>query len=167
MLFSKALAVAEKNGKTIRLVVIAANEIWDGILRTAQTLQASVLVLGLSPKMPATEEARLAGAAWEHLWEPKPQLTLEIYTPGGQESIFYLGPHSPRLTPKEIDLLHGIWLKFSNQLGPEELHHHDVIHFALEELQRELDDGAASPEEVLERLRKHLQGIKDRREPHL
>jgi amino acid transporter len=163
MLFSKALALAEKSGKTIRLVVIAANEIWDGILRTAQTLQASVLVLGLSPKMPVTEEARLAGDAWERLWEPKPQLTLEIYTPGGQESVFYLGPHTPRLTPKEIDLLHGIWLKFSNQLSPEELHHHDVIHFALNELKREFEDAKGDPDEILARLREHLRQIKDRR----
>ncbi len=167
LLFSKALALAEKNGKTIRLVVVAANEIWDGILRTAQSLRASTLVLGLSPKMPVTEEARLAGDAWERLWEPKPQLTLEIYTPGGQELIFYLGPHSPRLTPKEIDLLHSIWLEFSNVLGPEELHHHDVVHFALDELKREIDEGRGDHTEVLTRLRQHLQEIKDRREPHL
>jgi amino acid transporter len=167
LLFSKALALAEKNGKTIRLVVIAANEVWDGILRTAQSLQASVLVLGLSPKMPVTEEARLAGDAWERLWEPKPQLTLEIYTPGGQESIFYLGPHTPRLTPKEIDLLHSIWLEFSAQLCPEELHHHDVVHFALDELKREIDAGKGNPEQILSRMREHLRQIKDRREPHL
>ncbi len=34
-------------------------------------------------------------------------MTLEIYSPGGQEHVFYLGPHAPHLTPKEIDLLHG------------------------------------------------------------
>jgi hypothetical protein len=167
LLFSKALALAEKHGKTIKLVVVAANEIWDGILRSAQNLRASALVLGLSPKMPVTEEARLAGDAWERLWEPKPQLTLEIYTPGGQESIFYLGPHSPRLTLKEIDLLHSIWLEFSNNLGSEELHHHDVVHFALDELKREIDDGGGGSQEVLARLRQHLQEIKERREPHL
>jgi hypothetical protein len=167
MLFSKALSIAEKSGKTIRLVVVAANEVWDGILRSAQNLQASVLVLGLSPKVPVTEEARMAGEAWERLWEPKPQLTLEIYSPGGQESVFYLGPHTPRLTPKEIDILHGIWLEFSNDLCPEELHHHDIVHFALDELKREIANGKDGHQEILGRLRQHLQEIKDRREPHL
>lgn len=167
LLFSKALAIAEKNGKTIRLVVIAATEIWDGILRTAQSLQASVLVLGLSPKVSVTEEARLAGEAWERLWDPKPHLTLEIYSPGGQESIFYLGPHTPRLTPKEIDLLHSIWLEFSSELCPEELHHHDVVHFALDELKHEIENGQNGHREILAKLREHLQEIKDRREPHL
>ena len=34
-----------------------------------------------------------------------------------QEQIFYLGPHAPRLTPKEIDLLHKIWLKLQREAG--------------------------------------------------
>jgi amino acid transporter len=167
MLFSKALAIAEKSGRTIRLVVIAANEVWDGILRSAQSLQASILVLGLSPRVPVTEEARLAGDAWERLGDPKPQLTLEIYSPGGHESVFYMGPHTPRLTPKEIDLLHSIWLELGNDLGPEELHHHDVVHFALDELEREIKDGEMDRQEVFARLRQHLQDIKAQREPHI
>jgi len=167
LLFTKALSLAEKSGKTIHLVVIAANDIWDGILRSAQSLQASTVTLGLSPKMPVTEQARLAGDSWERLTDPKPQLTLEIFTPGGVESIFYLGPHRPRLTTKEIDLLHSIWLEFSSELRPEELHHHDIIHFALNELQLETRESKHKHHEVIQRLRKHLQEIKDRREPHL
>ena len=34
-------------------------------------------------------------------------------------SSFYLGPHAPRLTAKEIDLLHNIWLELSNNVAPE------------------------------------------------
>lgn len=163
-LFTRALALAEKSGKTIHLAVVGANEIWDGILRAAQGLQSSTIVLGLSAKMPVTEEARRAGVAWERLPGSKPNLSLEIYTPGGQEDIFYLGPHAPRLTPKEIDLLHKIWLQFSNQLGPEELHHHDIIHFALDGLNKELAEGKES--EVLTRLKQHLEEIKSRRVSH-
>ncbi len=119
------------------------------------------MVLGLSPRRSIPEEARIAGLAWEALPEPKPQLTLEIHSPGGQEHIFYLGPHSPHLTPKEIDLLHKLWLEFSNDVAPEELHHRDVVHFALNELVRETRNG--SREEVLERLREHLREIRAHR----
>ena len=161
ILFTRALALAEKKGKTIHLAVAGATDKWDAILRSAQSLEASAVVLGASPNRPVTEEARVAGLAWERLPEPKPQLMLEIYFPGGQEHIFYLGPHAPRLTPKEIDLLHGIWLELSSDVAPEEIHHHDVVHFALQELQQELRDGKR--EEVLRRLREHLQGIKGRR----
>ena len=65
------------------------------------------------------------------------------------------------LTPKEIDVLHKMWLQFSEKLPGEELHHHDIIHFALTELEREIASGQG--DEVLERLRDHLREIQTRR----
>jgi len=124
-------------------------------------LQSSTIVSGSSSKMPVTEQAREIGLAWERMPEPRPRLTLEIFTPVGQEYIFYLGPHAPRLTPKEIDVLHKMWLQFSEKLSGEELHHHDIIHFALTELEREI--AAGHGDEVLERLREHLHEIQTRR----
>src|SRR5207248_7220088 len=112
---------------------------------------------------PVAEEARVAGLAWEHLGDPKPELTLIIYSPTGQEQVFYLGPHAPHLTPKEVDLLHTIWLELSQSVAPEELHHHDVVHFALQELRDELNN--SHREDVVRRLTEHLQEIKARRTP--
>ena len=163
-LFTRALALSEKYGKSIKLAVVAATDAWDGMLRAAQSLQSSALVLGSSSKMSAAEEARRAGLAWEKLPEPKPQLTVEICTPTGQEDVFYLGPHAPHLTPNEIDLLHKIWLDCSQRLEPEEIHHHDIVHFALTEVEQRLHDG---DDEVLERLKQHLEQMKSRRIPHL
>lgn len=161
-LFTRALSLAEKSGKTIHLAVIPATDVWDGILRSAQSLQSSTIALGLSPKVQAAEEARLAGAAWEKLPFPRPPLILEIHSPTGGEHISYLGPHAPRLTPKEIDLLHSIWLEFSEKLAPEELHHHDVIHFALDKIRNRL--AAGKEEEVLAELRQHLHDIRARKD---
>lgn len=163
ILFTRALGLAEKKGKTIHLAVAGATEKWEAILKSAQSLQSAVVVLGASPNNPVTEEARKAGLAWEHLPDPKPQLTLVIYFPGGQEHVFYLGPHAPHLTPKEIDLLHSIWLELSSDVAPLELHHHDVIHFALDELKGELN--YSDREQVISRLRKHLTDISSRRAP--
>jgi hypothetical protein len=39
-------------------------------------------------------------------------------------------------------------------ISPEELHHHDVVHFALNEVQKEIAEG--KDQEVAERLREHL-----------
>ena len=164
-LFTRALALSEKYGKSVKLAVVAATDVWDGMLRAAQNLQSSMMVLGSSSKMSAAEESRRAGLAWEKLPEPKPQLTVEVYSPQGQEEVFYLGPHAPHLTPTEIDLLHKIWLECSARLEPEEIHHHDIVHFALTEIQRRLCDEGES--EVLERLRQHLEQIRARRIPHL
>ncbi|HEU5409528.1 MAG TPA: APC family permease [Candidatus Acidoferrales bacterium] len=161
LLFTKVLAIAEKEGRPVHLAVAAANDLWDGILRTATNLQSSSMVVGSSSKMPITEQAREIGLAWERMPEPRPRLALDIFTPGGQERIFYLGPHAPHLTPKEIDLLHNIWLQLSEELKGEELHHHDIVHFALTELEREMANGQDGG--LLGRLRQHLQEIKDRR----
>ena len=161
LLFTKVLAVAEKEGKPVRLAVVAANDLWEGILRTAANLQSSTVVCGSSSKMPVTEQARLIGLAWERMPEPRPRVTLEIFTPSGQEQIFYLGPHAPRLTPKEIDLLHKLWLKLSEKLSGEEIHHHDIVHFALDEVEREMNEGQGDA--VVERLREHLHDIETHR----
>jgi len=162
-LFTRALGLAEKKGKTIHLAVAAATEKWDAILRAAQSMQSSIVVLGPSPTRAVAEEARIAGLAWERLADPKPQLALEIVFPSGQEHIFYLGPHAPRLTAKEVDLLHGIWLQLSSEVAPEELHHHDVVHFALDELKGELNTEQRN--EIIRRLREHIEDIKNRRAP--
>jgi hypothetical protein len=161
LLFTKVLSLAEKEGKPVRLAVVAANDLWEGILRTAANLQSSTIVAGSSAKMPVTEQAREIGISWEKMPEPRPSVTLEIFTPSGQEQIFYLGPHAPRLTPKEIDLLHKLWLELSARLPNEEVHHHDIVHFALAELDREIANGQG--EDVLKRLRDHLHEIQDRR----
>ena len=162
-LFTQALGLSEKRGKPIRLAVVAATDIWDGILRAASSLQSSTIVLGHSSKWTTAEQARQIGLAWERLPDPRPQFNLEIFMPGGQREFFLLGPHSPHLTASEVKLVHQLWLQFSEQLAPEEVHHHDVVHFALNEVVQELDEGKG--DEVLARLRKHIEENKARRGP--
>jgi amino acid transporter len=161
LLFSRVLSIAEKEGKSVKLAVVSANELWDGILRTAINMQSSTIVASSSARMTVEEQGREAGLAWEALPEPRPRLTLEMVTPAGLEKVIFLGPHAPQLTPNEINLLHRLWLELSERLGKEVVHHHDVVHFALSEVEREL--GEEKGAEVLERLRQHLKEITDRR----
>jgi hypothetical protein len=153
-LFTRVLAISEKKGETVHLAVVNATDIWDGILRAAQDLKSARIVLGRSSKFTASEQAREIGLAWERLPEPRPQLELEIFMPGGQRQYFILGPHAPHLTPNEVNLIHQIWLRFSDRLAPQEIHHHDIVHFALNELLQEIAEG--KEEEVLQRLRDHV-----------
>jgi hypothetical protein len=154
-LFSQALALAEKRGKSIRLAVVAANNLSDGILRAATSLQSSTIVLGHSTHESTEEQARLIGDAWEKLGDQRPQFNLEIHMPNGDKVYKVLGPHAPNLTANEVNLLHRLWLRFSDALAPQEMHHHDVVHFALEEVQKELDEG--HEDIVFVRLRAHLE----------
>jgi hypothetical protein len=56
-----------------------------------------------------------------------------------------------------------MWLRFSDGIAPLEMHHHDVVHFALEEVQKELDEG--HEEDVVNRLRTHLEENQKKRKP--
>ena len=58
LLFTKVLAIAEKEGKPVRLSVAAANDLWEGILRTAMNLQSATIAAGSSSKMTVAEQAR-------------------------------------------------------------------------------------------------------------
>src|ERR1700722_4430777 len=153
-LFTKALSIAEKRGKPIRLAVVSANDLWGGILSAAVKLEASTIVLGRSGKVSLGEEAREIGLAWEQLPDPRPPFNLEIFTPGGQREFFLLGPHAPNLTSNEVRLVHRLWLRFSDLVSPDEIHHHDVVHFALDEVMKELEDGKEA--DVAARLKEHI-----------
>jgi amino acid transporter len=153
-LFTKALSLAEKRGKPIRLAVVSANDLWGGILNAAVKLEATTIVLGRSAKVSLGEEAREIGLAWEQLPDPRPQFNLEIFTPGGQREFFLLGPHAPNLTSNEVRLVHRLWLRFSDLVSPDEIHHHDVVHFALDEVMKELEDGKEA--DVAARLKEHI-----------
>jgi len=160
-LFTRVLSISEKRGEPVHLAVVTANDLWDGILRAAQNLESARIVLGRSSKYSCTEQAREVGLAWERLGEPRPQFELEIFSEGAQREYFTLGPHAPNLTKNEVNLIHQTWLRLSERLAPEEIHHHDIVHFALNELMKELADG--KEDEVIERLREHIENNKTRR----
>jgi hypothetical protein len=163
-LFTQALALAERSGKSIRLAVVGATDAWDGIVRAAANLQSSTIVLGHSTKFTAAEQSRQIGAAWEALPDPRPPFSLEIFTPGGEREYFLLGPHSPNLTANEVRLVHRLWLRFSDLIAPEELHHHDVVHFALDEVEKKMCEGQDQEADVLARLREHLSSNRAKRQ---
>jgi len=153
-LFTKALSLAEKRGKTIRLAVVSANDMWGGILNAAEKLHSNTIALGRSAKLTLPEQAREIGLAWEQMSDPRPQFNLEIFTPGGQREYYLLGPHAPNLTSNEVRLVHRLWLRFSDLVAPDELHHHDVVHFALDEVLNELSEGKEA--DVVARLKEHV-----------
>ncbi|MGA3209793.1 MAG: APC family permease [Terriglobales bacterium] len=138
-LFSRVVAIAEKEGKPVRLLVVPSTNVFDSFLVAAQRLESSRIVCGLSNKLTADEQAKLAGDAWERLPEPRPNIVLEIVVPDGTSKEYLLGPHAPRLRDEDNQKLHKIWLELTQDPKFAGLHHYDVFRLALEELERELD----------------------------
>jgi hypothetical protein len=137
-LFTAAVAVAEKEGKPIHLLVVPATDVFDAIMVTAQRLESSRVVCGLSNKLTADEQAKLTGDAWERLPEPRPRLILEVYAPDGTAREYVLGPHTPRMRPQDVELMHRLWLNITADPKFAGAHHYHIMALALEELQREL-----------------------------
>ncbi len=74
--------MAEKEGKTVDLLVVPGIDPFDAMVQTAEKLKASRLVTGVSPSMDSEELARRIGLAWEKLPEPRHPFSLEIISPG-------------------------------------------------------------------------------------
>ena len=137
-LFTAAVAVAEKEGKPISLLVVPATDVFDAIMVTAQRLDSSRVICGLSNKLTADEQARLTGDAWERMPEPRPRLCLEVYAPDGTVREYTIGPHTPRMRPQDVELMHKLWLDITCDPKYAGAHHYHIVALALEELQREL-----------------------------
>jgi hypothetical protein len=111
--FTRAVAVAESVGKRVSLLVVPAADVWSAIVQTANNLESSAVVLGLSSKMTPAEQALALGQAWEGLPEPKRQFVLQIVHPEGKVDSFRIGPHTPTMMNEDVLLLHRLWLNIS------------------------------------------------------
>jgi amino acid transporter len=154
-LFSRVVTMAEKEGKTVDLLVVPGVDPFDAMVQTAAKLKASRLVTGVSPRMDSHELARRIGLAWERLPEPRHPFSLEVISPGRQSVYVNLGPHPPRLWPEDLDRAHELWLQLSSGEGfGSKLHHRDVVGVALRRLERDLQSERHG--EVLEDLNHEL-----------
>jgi len=155
-LFTAAVAVAEKEGKPVSLLVVPASDVFEAIVVTAQRLDSSRIVCGLSNKLSTDQQAKLTGDAWERLPEPKPRLALEIHSPSGSVHEYPLGPHAPRMRPQDLELMHKVWLDITSDPKYAGAHHYHIVALALEELRRELNSDQRA--ELLAKLLDEMHG---------
>jgi len=154
-LFSKVVTVAEKQGKHVELLVVPAVDSFDAMVQTASNLEASKLVVGVSARMTSEDLAHRIGAAWERLPEPRHPFSLEISSPDRAAMYVNLGPHPPRLWPEDVERLHRIWLRLTedDRIGSK-LHHRDVLSVALRRLEENLESRSAEP--LLEQIEEEM-----------
>jgi amino acid transporter len=155
-LLSKVVSMAEKAGKHVELLVVPAKDTSCAVVLTAQKLRSSRIVVRQCPHVSPEEQGRELGRAWEQLPEPRPSLTVEV-SPGreGEPMMFSLGPHSPRLWPTDIELVHRLWRELTERYGfTSRLHHRDVVGIALQRFDRELH--SRQSDEVLDDIRREV-----------
>ncbi len=139
-LFTHVVTLAEKAGKTVKLLTVPGDDPNYALVQTAAQLNSARIVIGTSPKMTTAQQGHAVGLHWERLPEPRPAVSLEIVYDDPEVKPFFvnLGPHPPRLWPEDIDLLHQLWRDMSHAGPGHKLHHRDVVGLALHRLKRDL-----------------------------
>jgi amino acid transporter len=152
MLFTKAVSVAESFGKKVSLLVVPAGDVFAALAQGANSLEMDSVVSGVSSKMTAEDQAFHMGQAWEALPEPKRQFNFYVISPSGEVKVFYIGPHAPSLSPDDVQLVHRLWLNMRRDPSVPDLHHSDIITYALTRLAGQY---AREKQEILRDLRNY------------
>ena len=151
-IFTKAVSVAESFGKKVSLLVVPAGDVFSALIQTANSLEVESVVSGISNSMSAEDQALHMGQAWETLPEPKRQFNFIVVDSSGEPRIFYIGPHAPALSAEDVQLVHRLWLNMRRDPSMQELHHSDIITYALTRLAGQY---AREKNEVLRELRSY------------
>ena len=155
LLFSRVVALAEKAGKHVELLVVPSSDIFQAVAQTAAQLHSSMIMAGASSVVTPEEQARRLGQAWERLTQkPKHQVGFRVIKLNGRMRDFCLGAHAPQMSEEDVNLIHELWLKMTGEPGWEHLHHKDIVSIALALLKQDRKSG--EQEALLERIRRDL-----------
>jgi hypothetical protein len=152
MVFTKAVSVAESFGKKVSLLVVPAGDVFAALVQGANNLEVESVISSVSSKMTAEDQAFHMGQAWEALPEPKRQFNFYVVDPGASVKVFYIGPHAPNLSADDVQLVHRLWLNMRRDPSMPDLHHSDIITYALTRLAGQY---AREKQEILRDLRNY------------
>jgi magnesium transporter len=137
-LLSDVVALAERVGRPVRLLIVPTRNVIDAIVGTVIRLRSSDVYVGESSSLSADDQARLLGEAWERADKPEAlDVRLVIYHRSGRADTYHLGAHPPSLTSSDLDLIHRLWLDAVKTVGPH-VHHDDVVRAALKQMEQQL-----------------------------
>ena len=137
-LLSDVVALAERVGRPVRLLIVPTRNVVDAIVGTVVRLRSSDVYVGESSTLSAEDQARLLGDAWERADKPEAlDVRLVIYHRSGRADTYHLGAHPPSLTSGDLDLIHRLWLDAVKSVGPH-VHHDDVVRAALKQMEEQL-----------------------------
>src|SRR4030095_2338542 len=130
-LLSEVVALAERVGRPVRLLIVPTRNVVDAIVGAVIRLRSADIFVGESTTLSAADQARLLGEAWERSDKPEAlDVRLVICHRSGRADTYHLGAHPPSLNSSDLDLIHRLWLDAIKTVGPH-VHHDDVVRAAL------------------------------------
>jgi len=153
-LFTRVVAVAERHGRKVTLLVAPGTNIFDALAQSAVSLRSGAIVVGESEIMTPERQALLVGEAWDRTPHDLELSTrFVVLCKDGSVKRFSLGAHTPDMSPADIDRIHKIWVEAVKAVGPD-IHHRDVVTAALAALEHDLHSDRRQA--ALEELRSHI-----------
>jgi hypothetical protein len=138
-LFAAVVSVAERVGRTVELVTVSAQNVFDAVMDIAIRLRSSEIHVGESASLTVDAQARFMGEAWERATKPDDlAIQFVIHHRSGRHDIYHLGAHAPNLRPSDLDLIHRLWLDAAQSVGSH-VHHHDIVRTALLHMEQQLN----------------------------
>ena len=137
-LLSAVVALAEREARPVRLLIVPGVNVFDAIIETARQLQSAEIHSGESETLSADDQARLLGEAWERVPGTRgADVRLVVHHPRGSAAAYHLGAHAPAFNPEDFDVIHRLWLDAARAVGPH-VHHRDVVRAALTHMEQQL-----------------------------
>jgi len=137
-LLSAVAALAEREARPVRLLIVPGVNVFDSVVETALRLGSAEIHVGESETLSADDQARLLGDAWERAPEARGvDARLVVHHSRGGAAAYHLGAHAPALKPEDFDLIHRLWLDAAKTIGPH-VHHRDVVRAALTLMEQQL-----------------------------
>jgi len=133
--------MAENEASPSALRLSPANDLWDGICARPLRYNPARLSWAFDQGIETRNKRGRSAKPGKNLAIKSRNSIWKIHLPNGDKLYKVLGPHAPNLTANEVNLLQPPVAAFSDAVAPLEMHHHDVVHFALEEVQKEIDEG--------------------------
>ena len=150
-LLSAVVALAEREARPVRLLIVPGVNVFDSVVETALRLGSAEIHVGESETLSADDQARLLGEAWERAPHARGvDVRLVVHHPRGGTAVYHLGAHAPALKPEDFDLIHRLWLDAAKAVGPH-VHHRDVVRAALTLMEQQLS--GPDPDRALQLVR--------------
>ncbi|MEQ1730625.1 MAG: APC family permease, partial [Vicinamibacterales bacterium] len=153
-LFTRVVAVAERHGRKVTLLVTPGTNVFDALAQSAVQLRAGVIVVGESEVMTPERQAMLIGEAWDRAPHDMELATrFVVLCKDGSVKRFSLGAHTPELSSADIERIHALWVEAVKVVGPE-IHHRDIVTAALAAFEHDIR--GERRQAVIDRLRSSI-----------
>ena len=158
-LFTRVVAIAERHGRKVTLLVAPGTNVFDALAQSAVQLRSGA---DRRRRIRSDDAERQALAARRGLGSHAAGVEgsrrrLVVLCKDGGVKRFSLGAHTPDLTSEDLERIHRIWVEAVEAVGPE-IHHRDIVTIALKRLDADLD--GATREKVSQTMRDAI-GRKD------